>query len=382
MTGKLFNEPGIGESAEYLSQQLITYIGNKRALLQPIESAVQKVYEQLGRRKLRTFDGFTGSGVVARLFKQYSSLVVINDLEKYANIIGDCYLTNSDDVDIAELQSLMVKMNNEAERSPIKDGIFRRLYSPIDESDIKTGERVFYTPKNAERLDTYRTLLNDVHLKYWPFILGPLLSKASIHVNTAGVFKGFYKDSNTGRGKFGGSASNALQRIRGEINLQVPVFSNFSSDKLIMNGDIRSVASQVEKIDLAYFDPPYNQHPYGSNYFMLNLLVDYVEPSTVSKVSGIPLDWNLNKKQLAFEALRSSLSSIEARFLLVSYNSEGFITPEEMRKMLDELGTFEEVQLQYNTYRGSRNLAKRDTYVTEHLFLVDKQRKVNNVKKR
>jgi adenine-specific DNA-methyltransferase len=66
----------------------------------------------------------------------------------------------------------------------------------------------------------------------------------------------------------------------------------------------------------------------------------------------------------------------------VSYNSEGFITPEEMRKMLDELGTFEEVQLQYNTYRGSRNLAKRDTYVTEHLFLVDKQRKVNNVKKR
>ena len=385
MTGKLFNEPGIGESAEYLSQQLITYIGNKRALLQPIESAVQKVYEQLGRRKLRTFDGFTGSGVVARLFKQYSSLVVINDLEKYANIIGDCYLTNSDDVDIAELQSLMVKMNNEAERSPIKDGIFRRLYSPIDESDIKTGERVFYTPKNAERLDTYRTLLNDVHLKYWPFILGPLLSKASIHVNTAGVFKGFYKDSNTGRGKFGGSASNALQRIRGEINLQVPVFSNFSSDKLIMNGDIRSVASQVEKIDLAYFDPPYNQHPYGSNYFMLNLLVDYVEPSTVSKVSGIPLDWNrsdLNKKQLAFEALRSSLSSIEARFLLVSYNSEGFITPEEMRKMLDELGTFEEVQLQYNTYRGSRNLAKRDTYVTEHLFLVDKHRKVNNVKKR
>jgi adenine-specific DNA-methyltransferase len=385
MTGKLFNEPGIGESAEYLSQQLITYIGNKRALLQPIESAVQKVYEQLGRRKLRTFDGFTGSGVVARLFKQYSSLVVINDLEKYANIIGDCYLTNSDDVDIVELQSLMVKMNNEAERSPIKDGIFRRLYSPIDESEIKTGERVFYTPKNAERLDTYRTLLNDVDLKYWPFILGPLLSKASIHVNTAGVFKGFYKDSNTGRGKFGGSASNALQRIRGEINLQVPVFSNFSSDKLIMNGDIRSVASQVEKIDLAYFDPPYNQHPYGSNYFMLNLLVDYVEPSTVSKVSGIPLDWNrsdLNKKQLAFEALRSSLSSIEARFLLVSYNSEGFITPEEMRKMLDELGTFEEVQLQYNTYRGSRNLAKRDTYVTEHLFLVDKQRKVNNVKKR
>ena len=31
-------------------------------------------------------------------------------------------------------------------------------------------------------------------------------------------------------------------------------------------------------LDLAYFDPPYNQHPYGSNYFMLNLLVHYRRP--------------------------------------------------------------------------------------------------------
>jgi len=31
-------------------------------------------------------------------------------------------------------------------------------------------------------------------------------------------------------------------------------------------------------------DPPYNQHPYGSNYFMLNLLADYREPADVSAV--------------------------------------------------------------------------------------------------
>jgi len=375
-TNKLFNEPGIGEDPSYLSQQLITYIGNKRALLFPIESSVQKVYERLGRRRLRTFDGFTGSGVVARLFKQYSSLVVTNDLEKYANVIGDCYLTNSQDVNFLKLESLIMKMNHEVEKSPVRDGIFRRLYSPMNEDDIKDGERVFYTPKNAERLDTYRTLLSDVDSKYWPFILGPLLSMASIHVNTAGVFKGFYKDSKTGRGKFGGAEEFALQRIRGTIKLQLPVLSNFYSDKLIMKGDIRTAVSQVRNIDLAYFDPPYNQHPYGSNYFMLNLLVEYVEPSSVSRVSGIPVDWNrsdLNKKQLAFDSLKSSLSNIDSMFLLVSYNSEGFITPEEMRTMLDELGAVEERQLQYNTYRGSRNLSSRDTYVTEHLYLVDRR---------
>ena len=31
---------------------------------------------------------------------------------------------------------------------------------------------------------------------------------------------------------------------------------------------------------------PYNQHPYGSNYFMLNLLVDYEEPTTSARSLG------------------------------------------------------------------------------------------------
>jgi adenine-specific DNA-methyltransferase len=66
------------------------------------------------------------------------------------------------------------------------------------------------------------------------------------------------------------------------------------------------------------------------------------------------------------------LSSINAKYALISYNSEGFISPEEMRGMLNQFGTTEEFQIQYNTYRGSRNLSARDKYVTEHLYLVRK----------
>ena len=32
------------------------------------------------------------------------------------------------------------------------------------------------------------------------------------------------------------------------------------------------LVKEIEPVDLAYFDPPYNQHPYGSNYFMLNII--------------------------------------------------------------------------------------------------------------
>ena len=72
------------ENPEYLSRQLITYIGNKRALLGQIGGAVEQVKRRLGKDRLRIFDAFSGSGVVSRFFKAHSSLLISNDLESYA----------------------------------------------------------------------------------------------------------------------------------------------------------------------------------------------------------------------------------------------------------------------------------------------------------
>ncbi len=71
---------------------------------------------------------------------------------------------------------------------------------------------------------------------------GPLLSEASIHANTAGVFKGFYKDRRTGVGRFGGTGSDALIRILGEITLEVPVLSNFECDYQVLQEDANTAA--------------------------------------------------------------------------------------------------------------------------------------------
>ena len=54
------------ENAEYLSEQLITYLGNKRRLLNFIGEAVDSVKEKLNKEKLRIFDVFSGSGIVSR----------------------------------------------------------------------------------------------------------------------------------------------------------------------------------------------------------------------------------------------------------------------------------------------------------------------------
>jgi adenine-specific DNA-methyltransferase len=372
---QLFIEPEIEENPRYLSEQLITYIGNKRSLLAPIEMAVQKVRESLGVEKIRTMDAFSGSGVVARMLKKYSSLVVANDLEGYSKVINECYLSNRRDIALNDVIGVVDELNLIVDDCGLPEGFIRRMYSPQDASAIQFGERVFYTPENATRIDNYRRLISKVDPALRPYLLAPLLSEASIHTNTAGVFKGFYKDSATGKGKYGGNGEHALERIRGQIRLKPPVLSNFESDSLVLSMDVREAVKIVDDLDLVYLDPPYNQHPYGSNYFMLNLINDYVEPEAISQVSGIPENWNrssLNKKPKAAGVMEQLLSNISAKYALISYNSEGFISPEEMRQMLNNFGATEEMQIQYNTYRGSRNLASRDKYVTEHLYLVRK----------
>ena len=371
----LFAEPGLGESPEFLTENLITYIGNKRALLEPIERAVQIVRDELGKSRLRTMDAFSGSGVVARLLKQYSSEVIANDLEDYSRIINSCFLSNRSDLDLEQFRLVVESLNNKARSADLPEGFIRRLYAPRDADDIQPGERVFYTPKNATLIDNYRRLIAEQKIDLQPFLLAPLLSQASIHTNTAGVFKGFYKDIQTGVGKYGGSGSHALDRICGEILLTVPVLSKFETEKLVLSCDVREAVDRAGDLDLVYLDPPYNQHPYGSNYFMLNLITNYVAPTEVSEVSGIPSLWNrspFNKRPMAASALSEVIARVNARYVLISYNSEGFISPSEMRAMLQTFGEIREMQTQYNTYRGSRNLSSREKYVVEHLYLVKK----------
>jgi adenine-specific DNA-methyltransferase len=58
---------------------------------------------------------------------------------------------------------------------------------------------------------------------------------------------------------------------------------------------------------------------------------------------------------------------------LVSFNNEGFISPSEMRSLLDTLGSVEAFEMPYNAFRGSRNFNNRPIHVTEQLFLVERR---------
>ena len=373
----MMNEPS-PENPAFLSEQIITYIGNKRLLLGQIEEEVKKIEKDLGKSKLVCLDLFSGSGIVARMLKKHSSHLIVNDLENYSRVINSCYLSNKKDYPERECEEIRKKIIADCANNKIS-GIITQNYAPENDSDIKPGERVFYTHENALLIDTYRNLID----KYLPdpqndlrkFFLAPLITEASIHVNTSGVFKGFYKDKNTGIGCFGASGKNALTRILGKIELKAPVFSNFESELTVFQKDAVELSKDLPELDVAYLDPPYNQHPYGSNYFMLNLILKNKLDVEISRVSGITQDWNrsqFNKAAAALSSLEQIVADLKAKYIIISYNSEGFIGFEAMKEMLTRHGSLQIIEIEYNTFRGSRNLSSRSIYVSEYLFILKK----------
>ena len=74
----------------YLNDQLIAYIGNKRALLPFLHGAFSAL--PLDPSRSTFLDPFAGSGSVSRLARTMGFRVLANDWEPYSLVINTCHL--------------------------------------------------------------------------------------------------------------------------------------------------------------------------------------------------------------------------------------------------------------------------------------------------
>jgi len=365
------------KQSDFVLQPMITYIGNKRKLVPWI---VEVIEETVGSHSLRIFDGFAGSGVVSRALMPFCSELHTNDMEYYSYVLLRCFLETPSLEQTVRIDKCFEEMDilcQNMDKNSVT-GFISRLYSPKNTDNPAADERVFYTRENALIIDTLLKYISEVDTDLKNYLLGPLLIKASINVNTAGVFRGFYKKD--GVGHFGGTGENALERILAPIQPVKPIWSKSACKSFCYNSDINNLILTFENntFDLIYLDPPYNEHPYGSNYFMLNLIARGQEPTEYSKVSGIPKLWNksaFNGRGSAYDTMLDLLRNClkKAKYTLISYNNEGLITDDDWTIIFVELGcSVKKYEKEYDTYHGSRNLADRNKKVVEIMYLLSK----------
>ena len=100
---------------DYLTTQIITYMGNKRKLLDKIENVLINLEKKEGK-KLSIGDGFSGSGIVSRLFKQHADKLYTNDIADYSETLNKCFLNNISDSEFNQIKKYIDTANRHADK--------------------------------------------------------------------------------------------------------------------------------------------------------------------------------------------------------------------------------------------------------------------------
>lgn len=366
---------------DYLTKQIITYMGNKRKLLKHIKEIVINLEEKNGR-KLKIGDGFSGSGIVSRLFKQHSSELYTNDLAGYAKTLNHCFLTQLNDNESSQLQKYIDIANKHADNKPKKylKSYISGNWSPKDQTKITQNDRVYFTYENGIRIDIIRNYINTIPKKYQPFLLGSLLVESSIHNNTNGQFSAYYKNED-GIGQYGGKKNIDLKRITSPITLKMPVSYTSNSKIHISNMDTNEWVKQIPELDLVYYDPPYNKHPYSTFYFLLDIINNWNNEDEIpSTYRGQQKNWIKSKYNSSVDAEKTFselISNTPSKYILISYNSGGIIPIERMDSMLKQYTNVTKIPVTHNTYNRLKGISeykskKPTTKVNEFFWLVEK----------
>ena len=266
---------------DYYKKQVITYLGNKRKFISKIDEVIKRIKLDLGVEKINIGEGFSGSGVVSRLFKNRvkGGLFYVNDLSSYSKILNECYLSDIDELskdELIYLQDVLKTMKKYVKIQNTYVPFISKYWAPKDDDNILPGERVYFSRKNAVMIDKMMYFIkNNVGEEYQKFFIGPLIVQASTNNNTNGQFSAYFKDENKEKGKFGGKNSIDLQRILRPIEPMLPILTNGKAIVKTSQQDANEWIKSIGELDLVYYDPPYNKHPYNIYYFLLDIISNW-----------------------------------------------------------------------------------------------------------
>lgn len=311
---------------------MIKYLGSKRALLPWILATVEEVLQ--GERG-HVLDLFSGTARVGHALKAAGYRVTANDWNQYAATLATCYVA-ADLERAAEAQAVLDELN----QLPGKPGYFTSTFCE---------QSRFFQPKNGARIDAVREHIDELKLSEDPelhaIVLTSLMQAADRVDSTTGVQMAYLKEW----------APRSFRDL--ELRLPELVARPAVGKCSAMHGDAAATASAVSA-DLAYLDPPYNQHKYLGNYHIWETLVRNDAPEHFGKackrVEVRERRSHFNSKPGIAPAMRQLVDALDVRWILVSFSDEGFLSREELVDILSERGRVSVRETAHERYIGAR----------------------------
>ena len=314
----------------------MNYIGSKFRLADFIKNTIHGVVgSDLSQQIL--CDLFAGTGIVGRTFKTATKNVIANDVEYYSFVLNKNYIENH--VDIPEKQEYLDELN----QLPLVDnGFIYKNYCMGGGS-----QRQYFSDHNGKKIDTIRQYIESwkqtdrIADNLYYFLLASLLESADKLANTASVYGAYLK--------------HLKRSAQKELVLEPADFDTNENEHQVFNEDSNVLIKKIEG-DILYLDPPYNARQYGANYHMLNTIAKY-DVFVPNGKTGLRKyqrsDWcRRNKVENVFDDL---LKNAKFKYVFLSYNNEGLMPMETVRKIMAQYGQYDLASTDYQRFKADRD---------------------------
>lgn len=279
-------------------------------------------------------DLFTGTTRVAAAMKSAGMHVTAVDTASYSEVFSKTYIEL--DAATAINQELTEAVRNLNALTPTP-GYFTEVFCE---------KARYFQSKNGQRIDAIRATIESDYRNTWLYfpLLASLLIAADKVDSTTGVQMAYLK--NWSRRSF--------------LDLELVVPDLIAGGGKSVRGDAAEVVADLEPVDLAYLDPPYNQHRYFGNYHIWETLVRWDKPDYYG-IANKRIDARSPENKSAFNskltlpaALRALISRLKANTLLLSYNNESWLSRKELADMCSGYESVRILDFDSKRYVGSQ----------------------------
>ena len=308
---------------------MIKYLGSKRTLLPTLVGLLDAFPELTS-----VADVFSGTSRVGHAFKGAGWRVEANDHNAYAHCIARCYV----EADLETVEADATRLIAEFNDLPGEPGYFTEVFCERSR---------FFQPHNGARVDAIREAIARKSLDpvLEAVMLTSLMEAADRVDSTCGLQMAYVK--------------KWAARSFKDLSMRLPKLLPRAA-----HGACRAHCSDANEfvrhadVDVAYLDPPYNQHSYLSNYHIWESLVRWDKPEVYGvackRVDCRERKSDYNSKRRHVTAFSDLVDAIRAPLLLVSFNNEGYQRRPELEALLRNKGEVFVVTRDFKRYVGAQ----------------------------